>query len=242
MRNPNNLNEIESENKSQIFKINGSMEFDYDDYNLENPKDFKKYIDSIERIVRLSFEYRQFVKFLREYMDMNHCSFLKNISNAESFRIKIHIHHEPITLFDIVMAVYNRRKTMNESLSEDMVAKEVMYQHYMLRVGLIPLSETVHELVHNQYVFVPTTAVFGKYWEFIDMYKDYIEPQTLETLKIIEESSKNFSMDKSNELLQTNLVYLDTNDVYDKADLDKVKSLLQKRLDDINVNHQIDLV
>lgn len=244
MRDPNNLIDIDSEinNQPQILKLNGSIEFDYDDYNLDDPKAFRKYIANIEKIVRTSYEYKQFVSFLREYMDMNHCSFLENITNVESFRIKIHLHHEPITLFDIVLAIYNKRLDNRESLSEDMVAKEVMYQHYMLRVGIIPLSETVHELVHNQYIFVPTTAVFGKYWEFVDLYRKYIDPCILETLEKIEEATKTFTMDKANELLSTNLIYLDTSDVYKQTDLEDVKKLLQKRIDDMNTNHQINVL
>ena len=145
MRNPDNLIppepvEENSNDPVEVYKINNVPIYDAEDYDLTNPKDFKKYTDSIERIVRMSFEYRQFVKFLRENVDMNKCSFFENVSNIESFKVKIHIHHEPITLYDIVLAVYNKRCAMHEPLTENMVAKEVMYNHYMLRVGLIPLS------------------------------------------------------------------------------------------------------
>lgn len=61
------------------------------------------------------------------------------------------------------MAVYNKRAAAKENISVDAVSKEVMYQHYMLRLGIIPLSETVYELVHNSFIFITTKAVFGKY-------------------------------------------------------------------------------
>lgn len=136
----------------------------------------------------------------------------------------------------MVIAVYNKRVANREPITEDMVAKEVMYQHYMLRVGLIPLSETVHELVHNQFLFVPTSAVFGKYWEFVDIYKDYMDPNTISTLEKIEAISKEFNMNEANDILKTSLIYIDTNEVFDPLDLDKIKDSMKDRINEIMDN------
>ena len=238
MRNPENINRLDiTDTKTDTIKLSSIPEFEIEDWDLSNPKQFKKYINTIERIVRGSFEYRQFVGFLRDYVGMNKCSIYERVTNQDSFKVKIHIHHEPITLYDIVIAVYNRRAANREPLSEDMVAKEVMYQHYMLRVGLIPLSETVHELVHNQFIFIPTTAVFGKYWELVDIYHDYMEPETLDTLKKIEEISTNFNMDENKKVLETHMIHLDTSESYD-TDLDKVKQVLESRIDEIKESYK----
>ena len=104
-------------------------EYDTQDYDVFNEKDFKKYISDIENICRTSFEYRQFVNYLREYMDMNKCSFFQNVTNSDTFKIKIHLHHSPFTLYDIVMTIFNKRMFDHESLEVEMVAKEVMYIH-----------------------------------------------------------------------------------------------------------------
>lgn len=238
MRNPENINRLDiTDTKTDTIKLSSIPEFEIEDWDLSDPKQFKKYINTIERIVRGSFEYRQFVGFLRDYVGMNKCSIYERVTNQDSFKVKIHIHHEPITLYDIVIAVYNRRAANREPLSEDMVAKEVMYQHYMLRVGLIPLSETVHELVHNQFIFIPTTAVFGKYWELVDIYHDYMEPETLDTLKKIEEISTNFNMDENKKVLETHMIHLDTSESYD-TDLDKVKQVLESRIDEIKESYK----
>ena len=119
---------------------------------------------------------------------------------------------------------------MREPLTEDMVAKEVIFNHYKLRVGLIPLAETVHELVHNQYVFVPTTTVFGKYWEFVQIYGQYMDPECVETLKKIEEISKRYTMDEAGNILSTNLIYVNTDEVFGKTDLKEVKEMLKEKL------------
>ena len=94
MRNPDNIMKVNTSNtKVEDYKIDSVPDFDIEDYDMTNPKDFKKFIDSVEPIVRMSFEYRQAIKFLRENMNMNSCSLLENVNNIESFKIKIHIHH-----------------------------------------------------------------------------------------------------------------------------------------------------
>ena len=107
----------------------------------------------------------------------------------------------------------------------------------MLRVGLIPLSETVHELVHNQFIFIPTTAVFGKYWEFIDIYHDYIDPEVLDTLKKIEEISKTFDMEQNRKILETHFIHVDTGDLY-QTDLKMVKQTLEDRIEEIKESYK----
>ena len=179
---------------------------DYDlyDFDLNDEKSFKKYIQTIERVVRSSFEYKEMVKYLREYMDMNQCAFYQNINNTDNTKVRIEIHHEPLSLFDICLIVYNKRVSFNEPLDEEYVAKEVMYHHYNLMVGLIPLAETVHELVHASYLFVPTTAVLGKYKEFVNMYQPYMSPEQLEVLENIEAATTVYNSDDAKTILSTN--------------------------------------
>lgn len=148
--------------------------FDYQEFDIYDEKSFKKYIEEIKKVCRSSFEYRNFVNYLRDYMDMNRCSFFQNVSNKDSFKIKIELHHCPFTLHDIVLTVFNKRMFYHEDLEVEMVAKEVMYIHYFCMVGIIPLAETVHELVHNQIVFIPLDTVFGNYLEFIESYGEFI--------------------------------------------------------------------
>ena len=235
MRNPNNIQVITEGNSapSRVYKISNVPEYDYEDYNLYDPKQFKKYIDDIERNCRFSFEYNRWVYFLRENINMNSCSIYQMVSNKETFKIKIHLHHEPLTLFDICMAVYNRRASAKESISVDAVCKEVMYQHYMLRLGIIPLSETVHELVHNSFIFIPTRAVFGKYWEFVDLYKEWMDDKVLDTLSMIEEKSKGYSMESTKELLSRSAIYLDTNKAIEPTPLEDIQKSMRERINEI---------
>ena len=175
--------------------------FDIKDYDLSNEKQLKKYLFDIEKICRNSYSYKKLNKFLREYIDMNRCSYMENVNNIESSRMRIHIHHAPLTLFDIVSTVYTKRVHNHEPLNINLVAKEVMYLHYMLLVGLIPLSETVHELVHNGYLFIPLKNVLGNYKEFIYMYKSYMDPQLLQTLEKSEVYQESYEISKEKVLI-----------------------------------------
>lgn len=239
MRDPGNLNHIIYNNQPlEIMKFDEVPEYDLRDYDLNDEKEFKKYIQKIERIVRTSFEYRQMTNYLREYLDMNKCSFYSNVNNIDTFKIKIHIHHEPFTLYAIVKAVYNKRSAFGESLSEDMVSKEVMYLHYMKMVGLIPLAETVHELVHNQYLFIPVDAVFGNYQEFVRQYEEFIDPEDLDSFNNIVEYSKEYSFAQAEAILNENRVYLDMTGAWNLPRYEDIISAMSRRIAEVKESNR----
>ena len=194
--------------ESSILIIDEIPPYDRQDYDIFDDKEFKKYLDDVERVIRTSMEYRKLVNYLREYMDMNKCSFFENISNSSSLKIKIHIHHHPLTLFDIVMTIFSKRSFYGESLEVEMVAKEAMYVHYFLMVGLIPLSETVHSLVHDQALFIPLDRVMGNWEEFLDTYNDFVPLETKDKIEAYKNETKNFMDNKNRELLKQEPMYI----------------------------------
>lgn len=212
-------------------EIKNIPDFDIADYDLTNDKDIFQYLTGVERVCRNSRCYKKLVDFLRNYVDMNKCSFYKNINNIDTRSIKIHIHHSPFTLFDIASIIYSKRVAMGESLSIPMVAKEVMYCHYNMMVGLIPLSETVHELVHNGYLFIPTDAVYGKYKEFVQQYQDYLGP-IKNTLDRLEEATKAYDFAKETKVLTMNMIYIDPTGSYEFPDMNEIIELLKSNIED----------
>ena len=238
MRNPENLIDLVIDDReSSILPIDSLPEYNIEDYDLMDEKDMKKFIQDVERSVRNSFEYRQMIRYLRENMDMNKCSFLENVSNASNTSIKIEIHHEPISLYDICVTVFNKRKFFQESLRLEMVAKEVMYLHYTLMVGLIPLAETVHELVHNQYLFIPTDKVYGHYKMFIEEYKEFLPEGMEDTLEKIEQASEEYL--KNTEILKTHYIYLDTSNVYTLPTTEEIEQLMRTRIEESKANNNL---
>lgn len=211
MIDPDSL-QIQRSNLPNTITIKQVSPFETEVYNLSDEKDYNHYIKDIEKEVRRSFEYKAFIKYLRENMDMGRCSFLKGVSNAESFDIKIEIHHYPFTLRDITEIVYRKRYFYQESLDVQMVAKEVMELHYKLMIGLIPLSETVHELAHSGRLFIPIDSILGRYTLFIDYYKPFCEPEQLETIERIEKYTLENTDVRDTTILEQNKVTYDIKD------------------------------
>lgn len=230
------MNELSLNNNPNIIQLVDIPEYDIQDYDVFDEKDFRKYIMDVKRTVRNSLEYRQYVQFLRNYMNMNECSFFENVSNAENTKIKIEIHHSPYTLEDIVMTVFNKRVFYGEPIDVEDVAKEVMYIHYFLMVGLIPLSETVHKLVHNQYVFIPTNKVVGKYKEFEEIYGHWIPEDARDKVKSYEDRTVTYNVDIDKALLEQKQIpiqLLDNQGIYQLPDIHTLQDMMKKRIEEI---------
>ena len=186
---PFNIKRVQApSDKVEILVMNDELPpFDIVDYRSDEED---KLINDVENLCRHSFTYQEWVQYLRNYMDMNKCSFFEYISNVDTTSIKIHLHHSPITLMEMVVTILEKRKFYKESLLIEAIAKEVMYVHYCTMVGIIPLCETVHELVHNQFIFVPNSAVMGNYKWFIDQYGPWIPTQVRNKYDNIEQWTK----------------------------------------------------
>lgn len=227
-------NEVILEDKPEtLITIDYIPEYDIEDYNLTNPKILPKFLDKVKDICRKSRCYKKLIQFLKDQADMNKCSFYKNINGINTDEIKIHMHHEPLTLFDIVNIIYNKRNQNHESLSEFQIAKEVMYNHYKMMVGLIPLSETVHEMVHNGFLFIPINVVFGYYKNFIDVYKEYIDPGILSILKYNEKVTEAYNFEKETKILTMDLVYIDISGAYELPKVEDIMKLFKEKLNEI---------
>lgn len=207
---------------------------DIEDYDLFDDKEREKYINDLERHVRSSYEYRNMVQYLREYMNMNSCAFIPNITNEVNRKIKIELHHSPFTLRDICVTILNKRIKNNEILTIESVAYEVMFVHYSLMVGLIPLSETVHQLVHSQYIFIPTDKVYGYYKNFVKTYNDYIDPELLDKLDELERLTiVGTYNDSYKEVLEKKYITIDMegNNQFDK--LHELQESLKEKLSEL---------
>jgi hypothetical protein len=222
-------------NENNVVSIPSDVQdFEFEDYDLMDDKDREKYITDLERHIRSSFEYRQMVQYLREYMNMNSCAFIPNISNETNRKIKIELHHSPFTLRDICCVILNKRMKNVEMLTIESVAYEVMFVHYSLMVGLIPLSETVHELVHSQYLFIPTNKVYGYYKAFVNSYKDYIDEELLDKLAQLEKLTKEGTYnDTYKQVLEKKYITIDMEDNNQIEKLHELQGILKQRLSEI---------
>jgi hypothetical protein len=121
-----------------------------------------------------------------------------------------------------------------EMLTIESVGYEVMFVHYSLMVGLIPLSETVHELVHTQYLFVPTNKVYGYYKAFVQTYYNYIDPELLDKLDELEKLTiAGTYNDTYKQVLEKKYITIDMEGDNQFEKLHELQSMLKQRLSDI---------
>lgn len=150
----------------------------------QTTKDRDKYIKTIEMTIRKSLEYRAYIDFLKNNLDMDRCIVLKNIkAKSAGKRYHIEIHHEPFTLYDIVSTVLNKRDMLGENCGSLKIADEVMGLHYDGKVGLIPLSVTMHELVHSGRIFIPLQYIYQDYTGFATEYETYMESTLIDKIE-----------------------------------------------------------
>jgi len=153
--------------------------------SISNDRDKKKFIARIEKMVRSSLEYRDYIAFLKENIGLDSCVFFQNVTNGtKKSRISIEIHHEPLTLFDIVNVVLSKYQSEGQELNDLDIADEVMKLHYENKVGLVPLSKTAHQIVHNSTkLLVPLNMCYGNYSAFIEEYEPWIEDDIIEKIE-----------------------------------------------------------
>lgn len=215
MRDVLNLNPVNLESGNYtVISFDSLPEYNTQDYDLNIPKEYEKFILDVKKECRSSFEYSHYMGFLKENLDMNKCSFLENVTGQNSRRIHIEIHHDPFTIEDIIRIVVRKRLCYCELMEPEQVAKEVMYLHYKLMIGLIPLSKTVHQLVGNNYLFVPTTHIFGNYKAFVEAYNEFIDPEMKAVLNRIEEATLMYSEyeEKARDILSKHYIYINVGD------------------------------
>ena len=242
MIDPNSIMHIEDttkrtkENQLQVLKFEDIPQYDVETYDIYSDKDFKKYIQDVEKEVRSSIEYRRAIRYLKDNMGMNESAFMDGISSQSDNKISIELHHSPFTLFDIALIVFNKRLYYGESLELQATAKEVTKLHYYLVVGLVALTKTEHELVHNSYLFVPSDKVLGDYGKFITYYKDFMSPEQIDLIDRIEEYSMTYNRAQNEIILQNNLITLDTSVSYSLPKFEDVKALMDQKIQEVKDN------
>lgn len=172
-----------------------------------------KLTKEIESYCRGSLEYSDIIAYLRKYVDMNECTFL-NEFKADKKRGMIEIHHAPFTLFSIVDTVMRKHEDQLGKIDEFKVAEEVMRLHYGGLVGLVPLSVTCHQLVHDDKLTIPLWCVYGRFVEFTKRYYDWIPDSLLMSLNEQVQLSRKFkanpeALREANKILYVQYVYLD---------------------------------
>ena len=180
----------------------------------ETTKQRRRLINEVKKLIRSSMEYRDYVQYLKEYVDMDSCAFFRKVTsnpqeNTENKKVKIEIHHEPFTLEDYVSVVLD--KYIAEGIPVDAfdIAEEVMELHYTNEIGLIPVSKTIHQTIHNTgKIPVPIYMCYGNYVQFIKDYRPYIDDDLMDKLERKRQQTKELTPESFDALMKE-YVYLD---------------------------------
>ena len=185
---------------------------------ISNDKERHKFIKRVEKIVRSSKEDRDYIQFLKEHVGLDKCVFFQNVTNGgenKKSRISIEIHHEPFTLYDIVDTILTKYQDDGLPINDLLIADEVLELHYNNQVGLVPLSKTMHEMIHNSTkVIVPLNMCYGQYSEFLEEYEPYISEEMYEKLERKMNETAALTPE-SFEAIKTEFTYLDVDTVED---------------------------
>ena len=127
-----------------------------------------KFIKTIVATVRKCPEYARYRTFLLENLDMDRCSILSDLTPEEVSAAGLEIHHAPLGLYDICELVLGQMQVDEARITTFSVANRVMAYHWKGWVGLVPLTQTIHEAVHAGQVHVDPRTIFGNWGALLD--------------------------------------------------------------------------
>ena len=167
---------VDKENDNiEVMVIDNPGEYEYQE-SYETDTEKEAIVKQAEALCRASMEYSDYIAYLRSNVGMDACEFFNNISKANSKKIRIEVHHAPLTLFDIIKLVLDRAIRTGDEINPMLLAEEATRIHYMNQVGLIPLSKTLHEVVHNSdKLVIPMYMVYGDFRAFLENFSEELE-------------------------------------------------------------------
>lgn len=195
IKNPvENIINIESKKKENNIELSNRGGYFVEKYyfkDIYDDKKMKKFIVNCEKLIRTSVEYTKYIGFLKEDIGMTNCAILGNINDGLA---SIEFHHYPFTLYDIVNLCISKYIMEDKNFNTFIIARDVLEEHYTNNIGLVPLSETVHKLVHSGKIFVNLNQVYGNLNGFVEKYYSVMSDELIENYnKLIDFSSKNIN-------------------------------------------------
>jgi hypothetical protein len=133
---------------------------------------YTKFIGEVEKLVRTSNEYKAFITYIKRTLGVSFCQVFSKIN--DDLDATIEAHHGPIfTLYDICEIILNWFLKTGQRVNSFRVANKVLDEHFALRVGIVMLSKTAHEMLHNNDLFINVDQCIGNTNAFIEMYNPY---------------------------------------------------------------------
>lgn len=158
-----------------------SLPFYKDAEYFSNLDNFVSFIKAVEQMVRTSKYYSRYIKYLKEDVGLNFCQVLSNIKTEDEDSLtKIEMHHGPIlTLFDYISIMVDHYLYHDKKINTFIISDAILEEHFNNRVQVVMLSETVHQEVHENNVFLNIKHAFGDLNAFLNKYKDGLSDEQI---------------------------------------------------------------
>ncbi len=146
---------------SELFNISKEILF--------NPKDEKKFLNSVKRMVRSSYEYNEWVKFVKFTLGLDTCEF----TGENAGEVTIELHHMPISMSNIIKTIFDKHMNVvsTDTVKSTDIVDEVLQLHKQNDIGYVLLCTTLHEKFHNGFLDIPIEYVKGNWQNFMNSYE-----------------------------------------------------------------------
>lgn len=147
---------------------------------ISEEKTRERFIKELVSQSRRTYEYKSYIKYLKDNFDMNKCSILKNIPEEVMGKVGIELHHFPLSMFDIASillaeSIYKAdNRLTDERFSSIAIIHKIILNHWKNKIGLVPLSTTMHQSAHDGQLFIHPYSIYGDWLSFITEYKEII--------------------------------------------------------------------
>ena len=189
-----NIDSIEVKNNVVLTNNDNDNVLSYYMTDITSEKKFNSVIKEVEKSVRTSKRYTEYVKYLKETVGLTSCAVLPNMSSSGNSGISVEFHHYPFTLYDIVKLVIINNMINRNSFSTFTITKEVIGLHLNNLVGMVPLTTTIHQLYDVDGFSISKDMFFGDVHSFIELYKMSFSKEMVTKYNKLISKDSNFSM------------------------------------------------
>lgn len=136
---------------------------------LSDVDNFRNFLKNAESRFRASKEYKAYKAYLIEYLGIDRCQVMGNITVNDA---DIELHHNVLGLFDICLLITSHViNTVGVITTFDLI-QMLIEEHKQNRVGVTFLCKTAHQKYTNDpNAYIPPEMTFGKWWELLAIYK-----------------------------------------------------------------------
>lgn len=181
-----NLVEVEVENldpeddnieilgKNQDYSLTMYLDQDIDE------RTYGKFIRAVEKAVRSNDDYKLWLEDLRDIDELSGDAFFQNISSSDA---EIQLHHFPFNLYTVCSVITQKYMAENKKVSTFIIADKVLQEHFSTKIGLVPLTVTMHQLAHLNRLNITRKQIFGNWEQFYKEYTEYFSDFDIEIVR-----------------------------------------------------------